>query len=410
MTTEDTATATTTATTALVLALPRAIDRELAADIEKQSVYVSEDLVRLRVLDGLDSVELTCRAGADTARLQDKAARFLDAMLQRFRRIETTVHFRRQRSSAGNGAAHVFDELLARDWAFQHGAGVVSLSGPALALLEAIDGSFAREYSRRFSAVARAYPAMIEASVLARCGYFEMHPNALSFVSHLVDDFDEIERFRLANAESAQLKTTHPGAFAPVHHCLNPAACFPCYEHLENRSIGPAGQVLTWKGRVFRHESRNTVGLDRLCEFNVRELVFVGTDEFVSQGRLAAMELTTGLMAEWDLGGRIETATDPFFATVYAAKTFWQEAMDVKYEVCLDVEPGAAGAPRSLAAGSMNLHGAFFGDRFNIRDHLGEPAYTGCVGWGLERWVLAVFSQHGFDIGKWPRALRVQVS
>ena len=28
------------------------------------------------------------------------------------------------------------------------------------------------------------YP--IRANVLARCGYFEMHPNAVSFVSHVV--------------------------------------------------------------------------------------------------------------------------------------------------------------------------------------------------------------------------------
>ncbi|MBA3771275.1 MAG: hypothetical protein H0X13_01940 [Ramlibacter sp.] len=400
----------TTDTVEFVLDLSRSIDSELAADIEKQSVYVSEDLVSLRVIEDQTQVKVTHKASGDSEKVRDKATRFLDAMLQRFRRIEPTVHFRRQGSAMAKPARKVFQQLEERHWAFQHSEGVVSLSGPALDLMNAVDGTFSREYKRRFSAVMRAYPAMIKASLLARCGYFEMHPNALSFVSHLVNDFDEIEAFRQANSASTELRTTHSGAFAPVHHCLNPAACFPCYENLENQTIDADGLVLTWKGRVFRYESSNTAGLDRLGEFNVRELVFIGTDEFVMKGRADAMALTIAMMGEWDLSGRIETATDPFFATVYADKTFWQETMDVKYEVCLDVEPKDDGAPRSIAAGSMNLHGAFFGDRFNIRDHLGEPAFTGCVGWGLERWVLAVFSQHGMDVAKWPHALRAQIS
>ena len=399
-----------TVTAEFILDLSRSVDAELAADIEKQSVYVSEDLISLRVIESQSKVRIIYKANGNAEKVRDKATRYLDAMLLRFRRIEPTVHYQRQATTTRHSTMNVFQQLLERQWAYQHSAGVVSLSGPALDLLNVLDDAFAREYSRRFRAVKRSYPAMIKASLLARCGYFEMHPNALSFVSHLANDFDEIEAFRQANSASTELKMSHSGAFAPVHHCLNPAACFPCYENLENQTIEKDGQVLTWKGRVFRNESRNTVGLDRLGEFNVRELVFIGTDDFVKKGRADAMGLTIGLLDEWELSGRIETATDPFFATVYAAKTFWQEAMDVKYEVCLDIEAKPNGTPRSIAAGSMNLHGAFFGDRFSIRDHLGKPAYTGCIGWGLERWVLAVFSQHGLNIAKWPNALRTQFS
>jgi hypothetical protein len=394
----------------VMLSLPRAVDAALAADIEKQSVYVSEELQSLRVDADLRSVRLVLRPGADEQRVRDKAQRYLEVMLKRFRRIEPTVHHRRPRAPDRPLQRDVFGQLVARGWACQHSEGVVSLSGPALALLEGIDLAFDRAYRQRFAAQPRAYPAMVKAGLLARCGYFEMHPNALSFVSHLLNDFDEIEAFRQANVGAAELRTTHAGAFAPVHHCLNPAACFPCYENLENHSMAPQGLVLTWKGRVFRYESANTVGLDRLREFNVRELVFIGTDAMVRQGRVDALALSTALMDEWDLSGRVETATDPFFATVYAARTFWQESMEVKFELCLDIEPDTAGAARSIAAGSMNLHGAFFGDRFNIRDHTGEPAYSGCVGWGLERWVLAVFTQHGLDPAHWPASLRALLS
>ncbi len=394
----------------VVIDLPRTIDPALAADIEKQSVYVSEDLVSLRVRPQLDAVDLVCRPDADLAAVCDKVRRYLDAMLQRFRRIEPTVHHRRARASSALLERSVFDRLVERGWAFEHGQGVVSLHGPALALLEGLDAAMAAEYRKRFGAQARSYPATIKASLLARCGYFEMHPNALSFVSHLVNDIDEIEAFRQANSgESRQLQLTNPRAFAPIHQCLNPAACFPSYEHLEGSTVPPEGLVLTWKGRVFRYESSNTVGLDRLQEFNVRELVFIGTDDFVHDGRMRTVELAQELMERWDLSGRIETATDPFFATVYAARTFWQESTEVKYELCLEVEPGPSGQPRTIAAGSLNLHGAFFGDRFAIRDHTGKDAFSGCVGWGLERWVLAVFTQHGLDLRHWPAPLRALI-
>jgi hypothetical protein len=34
---------------------------------------------------------------------------------------------------------------------------------------------------------------------------------------------------------------------------------------------------------------------------------------------------------------------------------------------------------------------------------------TGCVGLGIERWVLATFTQHGFDPDRWPEAVRAKI-
>ena len=236
-----------------------------------------------------------------------------------------------------------------------------------------------------------------------------MHSNAVSFVTHLVNDFDEIEAFRAANEEKTNLNVTHPGAFAQPHYCLNPAVCFPCYESFEGKRVKTAGQTLTWVGRVFRYESGNIKGLDRLWEFSVRELVFLGDESHVQQNREAAVDLVQRLAIEWDLDCSIETATDPFFATVRAARSFWQKALDVKSEIRLQIEPDPQGKDRTIAAGSINLHGAFFGERFDIRSGNDEPAHSACVGFGLERWVLALFSQHGFDPQRWPLALRDKV-
>jgi len=102
---------------------------------------------------------------------------------------------------------------------------------------------------------------------------------------------------------------------------------------------------------------------------------------------------------------RLQTATDPFFATVSAAKKFWQAAQEVKNEIKIPVL-GADGKEKLLACGSINLHGNFFGERFDIRDGEGLPVQTGCVGLGIERWVLAAFTQHGFDESRWPAEVR----
>jgi seryl-tRNA synthetase len=391
-----------------VIDLPRQIDPELAADIEKESVFVSPFLSALRVTDGRTAVELEIADGARDAEVKGKVERFLEAMLKRVHRFEPKVFLRHERRDPGALATDVNRELERRGWLFSYGRGQIALSGPALALAELIDAKAAALYARHFGAEPRSYPAFVDADILHRCGYFDSHPNALSFVGHMVEDFDALEQFRQANscAEGALMPDAEhlhlPGL------CLNPAACFPCYPTLEGHTIGDKGAAFSWKGRVFRYESRNIVGLDRLWEFNVRELVFVGSGAHVAECRQRVLPVVGELATIFDLECRVETASDPFFATVSAARTFWQRSQDVKNEIILTIDPGPDGRQREIAGGSINLHGKFFGTRFAIATTDGTAA-TACVGLGIERWVLAAFSQHGFDPERWPVGVRQEI-
>jgi seryl-tRNA synthetase len=390
----------------IVVALSRAVDPELAADIQKESVYVSPQLTNLRVLPTLDAVELEIAEGADPETVQAKTLRFLASMMKRTHRFDTKVFLRTERRNRGSLARNVHEELKARGWIFDYGNGQVALSGPVLALGRAIDAKAAELYDRDFRAAPGAFPAFVDAEILKKCGYFDSHPNAVTFACHVVDDIDAIEEFRAANSgtEAVQLPAREhlhlPGT------CLNPAACFPCYPTLSKKKIAGDGTAFTWQGRVFRHESRNISGLERLWEFNVRELVFVGTENYVVECRQRALPLIEELAGHFDLEIRVETAADPFFATVSAARTFWQRSQEVKNELRLPVEPGPDGAERTIAGGSVNIHGKFFGERFNIMTEDGSTAFTGCIGLGIERWVLSAFTQHGFDPQRWPAAVR----
>ncbi|HXJ10246.1 MAG TPA: hypothetical protein VNH12_12095, partial [Burkholderiales bacterium] len=99
---------------------------------------------------------------------------------------------------------------------------------------------------------------------------------------------------------------------------------------------------------------------------------------------------------------------DPFFPTVHTNKAYWQMRADLKFELRLGVEADE-GVPRTLACGSFNLHENFFGKTFDITTVEGEPAFTGCVAWGLERWVLAAFTQHGYEPARWPASIRAEI-
>ncbi len=396
-----------------VIDRPRQIDPELAADIEKEAAFVSPFLRALRVAGDRARVEFEVAERDRDEEVKGKVERFLDAMLKRVHRFEPKVFLRRERRDDGPLATGVNEELRRRGWLYAYGRGHVALAGPALARAELIDAKAAALYARHFCAEPRSFPAFVDADILHRCGYFDSHPNAISFVGHMVEDFDALEAFRQANSCAEGALMPDPDHVHLPGLCLNPAACFPCYPTLQGRRIGDDGAAFSWRGRVFRYESRNLVGLDRLWEFNVRELVLVGSEEHVAAARHRVLPVIGELAELFDLECRIETASDPFFATVSAARTFWQRAQEVKNEIILTIEPRPDGTRRELACGSINLHGKFFGDRFDIGLADGGAgdgaAATACVGLGIERWVLAAFSQHGFDPERWPAAVRREI-
>jgi hypothetical protein len=96
-----------------------------------------------------------------------------------------------------------------------------------------------------------------------------------------------------------------------------------------------------------------------------------------------------------------ETANDMFFTKDYSVKASFQRQQQAKKELLLRVPS----EKKSISVFSSNFHAMSFGKAFNI-SIAGKPVTTGCIAWGLERWVYAIFSQFGFDVDKWPARLR----
>jgi seryl-tRNA synthetase len=286
---------------------------------------------------------------------------------------------------------------------YDAGFGQVTLRGPALAVYRFFQSEFARMATDVFAAQPCQFPVLIPAETLARCNYFSSFPQAVTFVSHLGEDFDMLEEFSRANSDHNAASVVFPRGelLLEPSYCLTPVVCYHCYRMLERRTLESGEtQIYTAENACFRYESRNTTSLERLWNFNMREIIFVGTQDSVKSMRKKCMDA----VAEWigPLGLRVsfETASDPFFTTDFSEKTYFQLLSDLKYEMRLNISE-----ERSIAAGSFNLHNDFFGKTFHIGS--GEQtAFTACVGFGLERWVFGFISQKGLDPEKWPARVR----
>jgi seryl-tRNA synthetase len=79
-----------------------------------------------------------------------------------------------------------------------------------------------------------------------------------------------------------------------------------------------------------------------------------------------------------------------------------QREQELKFEILVPILSEAA----PTAVCSFNYHREHFGKLFDIHTSDGELAQTACLGFGLERMVMALFKAHGFVPTEWPTRVR----
>lgn len=375
---------------------------DLAGDVAAKFHYVSESLAGFRLLESRDAVVFRLKAGrdGDAVQVAGRMAEVAVKLCRAYRSWGDKVLVRRERKDfVSAGDPHPALEKAGE--IFRYGSGRYGL-GPTMAgLVELFDRQFLAAI-RGFGAEARQFPSLVGADVLSRCRYIKAFPHSLALVHHLREDLEAIQNF----AEGADWKGDHlavaPGSEAAPECLLSPTVCFHCYSHLADTQLaGP--RRITARGKCFRFESGNLQGLERLWDFSMRELIFVGPKEFVAEQRQRVIETCTVLLDQWELAYEIKTATDPFFIDDFSMQSSFQRAFDLKFEVRAALPYKEGG---SLAIGSFNVHQDFFGRSFAISGPDGQPYHTGCVGFGLERVALALVAQRGWDPARWPAALR----
>lgn len=393
----------------LAVHFARPIDDDLAADVEKQSAFVGGGVRALRVDPGRTWARVVLEAGSDPEVAQARAARFVEMLAGRFRRVPKKTIAERTRTDDGPIEEDAFAALVSRGWVIDLGFGQAGLRGPALRLLDAVDRRARELGASTFGGVEERYPALVPTDVLAQCGHFGSFPQHVNMVMHLLEDYETIDRFREANDGAPGFVAPEAGSLGPPKVCLSPAVCYHTYRARAGTRLEADVDVATCVGRCFRYEAGNMRGLDRLWDFTMREIVLVGTEGAVSDRRALGQRHLFEMAEALDLSVTLESANDPFFASAYAKKTYYQARSDLKFELRAVSGVGPPGAEPTLAIASANLHESFFGTTFGITASDGQPAFTGCLAWGLERWIVAAFAQHGFDPARWPEAWRREV-
>jgi hypothetical protein len=383
------------------IALDKPLSKTFAAELEKRLFFASADIVDFELVvrdDVICQIQVTTPGEVDVARLAEKINFVVANDVAAQKILPPKIVWRHD--GKPDFKLGVFERMLERDLAFEAAEGQVCLGGPLIDLLDRLDARLKDIAVSLLGARAYRYPTLVPTRVLEECGYFDSFPHFLMFVTRLHND---VETYQAFAAEYQAQGSVGPFALARCNnldYCLPPTMCYHTYHQFRERQFDPAQRlVVTSRGKSFRFESKYHRSLERLWDFTIREIVFLGDRDFVLDCRQKFMQAAFAFIEELGLVGHCEVASDPFFCSPdTAAKIFNQKMLELKYELRLNVQEG-----RTIAVGSFNFHDNFFGQRFHIAKSGGDWVETGCVGFGLERLLYAFLCQHGLDERDWPQ-------
>lgn len=263
--------------------------------------------------------------------------------------------------------------LYDRKNVFSHSDGEIGFSRIMGTLMNVLDEEF-RQIALSVDAKEEFYPVLLQRKSLEKTGYLKRSPEQCLFCSSLRSE---------------------------AEYVLSPSACFHVYEHYQNCLL-PRMKTITLRQKVFREEGdKGWREYGRLRDYTIREIVFIGNQEYVKKQRKMTMDRTKELVERIGLEYHLELATDAFMMPEMKKFEKIQLLKKSKYELIL-----SCGREQRLAAVSFNLHENAYTRPFHICVQDIGQTVTGCVGFGLERWALAFVSQFGYESEKWPRYIQ----
>lgn len=241
------------------------------------------------------------------------------------------------------------------------------------------------------------FPPVMSRTELERSGYLHSFPHLLGGVSCL--------KGSEATIRAAVQQPDWADELSATELVLSPAACYPVYPLVASRGPIPAsGLVIDVASDCFRHESTSEIG--RFQSFRMREFVCLGTPEQVLDFRSRWLLLGQRLAQQLGLEHRIAPASDPFFGRAGRLAVMSQLEQALKFELLTELGSG----DEPTACMSFNCHRDHFSTAWPLTTGNGDKAHTGCVAFGMDRLVLALFKTHGLNLAKWPAGVRKRLS
>ena len=269
---------------------------------------------------------------------------------------------------------------------YWHKFGQSSLHGSLLRLFNRLESVYLG-WARELDAEEHFFPPFLSASQMARLDYFKSFPHLITIPVVLSGEKENLQSFADAPFDGDSCLNL-PNLKAP-EQVLTPAACYHFYDELEGKSFAES-KFLTTRCVCYRNEAEYKP-LQRQWAFNMREIVCISSIEKVQAFLERFEHLLSSYFAEHNFPVKFEYATDPFFNPSSNPKYLLQKLEPVKKEMIYDGH---------LSIGSLNFHRNFFGETFGIK-HAGEPAFTACVAFGLERWIYMILKEQGLQERDW---------
>ncbi|GAC1459196.1 MAG: amino acid--[acyl-carrier-protein] ligase [Steroidobacteraceae bacterium] len=242
------------------------------------------------------------------------------------------------------------------------------------------------------------FPPVIARSVLEKVKYLDSFPHLCGAI------YSFFGKEPQAKALAARVNEGKPWGdlLGITDVVMNPAACYPVYPSFSG-TLPQNGRLVSMLNWVYRHEP--SAEPTRMQSFRVREFVRAGTPAQVLEWRDLWLQRGLTLLTSLGLPARSEVAADPFFGRGGKLLAVNQKEQQLKFEVVVPV----ISAAEPTAVCSFNFHQEHFAATFGIRTMDGRTANTACLGFGLERIVMALFRAHGFEPGGWPAEVRRQL-
>ncbi|MFT6905320.1 MAG: seryl-tRNA synthetase [Oleiphilaceae bacterium] len=259
-----------------------------------------------------------------------------------------------------------------------------------------------RDKALSIGAIEQEYPALWPVDLYKKIDYFSEFPQQVIMASAVKNNNESLNQVATKYRKHEDYESFDMSEHMEHSHFgLQCAVCDICYYALEG-SRQYQNSIYTTYNKVFRNESSETNSLDRLTNFSVRDIMFVGDELFVLEHRQKMIGLAQNFLAWLDLDCTISTANDPFFSNDTVMKSVFQNASELKYELLVKLPF----SQKEIAIGSINLHQDFFGRAFDIKLTDSTHAWSGCYGIGFERLVYALYAQYGMDYQLWPDHLQ----
>jgi len=262
---------------------------------------------------------------------------------------------------------------------FSTRTGLATLGPGLVALRAALDATFV-SWAAECGAWPMLFPPLMRIEDLERFDFFRNFPQLPLLVAGLRG-----ECLHDVAASPSPLHMVPNADLTAAVYALPSAACYNIYLHFQDTTLaGP--RYVTTVANCFRNEQRYD-DLRRLWGFTMREIVCLGTRDEVQAHLTSFKQRVLGFGEQFGLGLEVEVGSDPFYQP-QSPRALLQQVFPQKEEFL---------SGGSVAIASVNFHRNFFGERCAIKTPDGQLAFTGCVAFGLERWLHALLDRFDQD-------------